>query len=250
MSRFTGRVAIVTGAAGGLGRLLCGALLDEGARVIALDVNAEAGAKLEAELGPGCDRFQFSTLDVCDAAAVADVEAWAPGLTSVDVLINAAGIIAYAPIEQTSINQWDRVFDVNVRGPFLMTKAVGPLMADGGAIVNVSSMAGLRAGAGWAAYSASKSALIALTKVAAAELAPKVRVNVVCPGALDTEMPHRLFEEHPAKDAVMAGMAEASMLKRLGQASEVVPLCLFLVSEAASLITGASIPIDGGSTAW
>lgn len=250
MSRFVGRVAIVTGAAGALGRLLCAALLEEGAQVIGLDLNAEAGAKLETELGLRCDRFKFSALDVGDAEAVSDSGTWAPGLTSVDVLINAAGIIAYAPIAQTSIDQWDKVFNVNVRGPFLMTKQLGPLMSDGGAVVNVSSMAGLRAGAGWAAYSASKSALIALTKVAAAELAPRVRVNVVCPGALDTEMPHRLLKAHPAKDAVMAGMAEASMLKRLGEASEVVPACLFLASDEASLITGASLPIDGGSTAW
>ena len=92
--------------------------------------------------------------------------------------------------------------------------------------------------------------MVAFTKVAAAELAPRTRVNVVCPGALDTQMPHRLLEGHPAKDTVLESMARASMLGRLGEAREVVPLCLFLAAAEAGLVTGATIAIDGGMTAW
>ncbi|WP_033293106.1 SDR family NAD(P)-dependent oxidoreductase [Amycolatopsis jejuensis] len=242
-ARFEGKTAVVTGASGDLGRLLCTALLDEGASVIGLDIDATRGEQM-VEAGRA---FTFRQLDVTDAAGV---EAFGRACEPVDVLINAAGVISYAPMGETTVEEWDRVLGINVRGAFLVTKALEPVLREGGAVVNISSSAAVRAGAGWSAYSTSKAGLVAFSKVAAAELAPGVRVNVVCPGALDTQMPHRLLDGHPAKDEVMTQMAQASMLGRLGEAAEVVPLCLFLASAEASLITGASIAIDGGMTAW
>ncbi|WP_224391975.1 SDR family NAD(P)-dependent oxidoreductase [Pseudonocardia sp. ICBG1293] len=247
MTRFDGKVAVVTGAAGDIGSRLCRALAAENAEVIGADVDEAAGARLTAEMHAAGTSFTFRHLDVADPRSVA---AFARTVGRVDVLVNAAGVLSYAPLSETAVEEWDRVLDINVRGAFLVTKELTSALADGATVVNLSSSAAVRAGAGWSAYSASKAALVALTKVTAAELAPRCRVNAVCPGALDTRMPHRLLDGHPAKETILHGMAEASMLKRLGEADEVVPICLFLASEEAGLITGASIIADGGTTAW
>lgn len=245
--RFRDKVVVVTGAAGDVGRLLCAAFLDEGAAVVGLDVDSAQGEQMQADsLRRGRD-FTFGLLDVADPEAVA---AFGRDSSPIDVLVNAAGVISYAPIGETGVQEWDRVLGINLRGAFLVTKAAGPLLREGSSVINVSSSAALRAGAGWSAYSVSKAGLVAFTKVAAAELAPRTRVNVVCPGALDTRMPHRLLEGHPAKDTILDGMSQASMLGRLGEAREVAPLCLFLAGDEASLVTGATIAVDGGMTAW
>ncbi|WP_020495749.1 SDR family NAD(P)-dependent oxidoreductase [Sciscionella marina] len=247
MTRFDGKVAVVAGAAGDLGKLLCRALLGEKATVVGIDIDQQGGQRLQDELRQAGEPFTFHRVDIADPEAVAS---FAERCDRVDVLINAAGIISYAPLVETSLEEWDRVLDINLRGAFLTTRALAPLLAEGAAVVNVSSSAALRAGAGWSAYSVSKAGLVALSKVAAAELAPRARVNAVCPGALDTQLPHRLLDGHPDKDAIMTGMAQASMLRRLGEAREVVPLCLFLASDEASLLTGATVAADGGTTAW
>lgn len=245
--RFLGKVAVVTGASGDLGRLLCEALLDEGSSVVGIDVDAARGGQMQARAGETGRDFTFRQVDVTDADAVA---AFGRDSAPVDIVVNAAGVISYARIGETSVEEWDRVLGVNVRGAFLVTKALEPVLRDGSSVINIASSAALRAGAGWASYSVSKAGMVAFTKVAAAELAPRARVNVVCPGALDTQMPHRLLDGHPAKDAVMEQMARAAMLGRLGEAREVVPLCLFLAGDDAGFVTGATIAVDGGTTAW
>ncbi len=250
VSKFEGKVAVVSGATGDLGQLLCRALIADGAQVIGLDIVEATAEILHESLRAHGVPFRAFRLDVADPEAVDAFIASSDAPPRVDVLINAAGVITFAPMAQTSVTDWDRTFDINVRGAFLLTKGFAPVMQAGGAIVNISSSAALRAGAGWSAYSASKAALVSLSKVAAAELAPGIRVNVVCPGGLNTKMPHRLLEGHPEKQQILGEMALASMLKRLGEASEVVPVCLFLASADASLITGAMIPVDGGMTAW
>ncbi|OZM80829.1 SDR family NAD(P)-dependent oxidoreductase [Pseudonocardia sp. MH-G8] len=245
--RFLGKAAVVTGASGDLGRLLCEALLDEGCSVVGIDVDAAGGELMQAQAREAGRDLTFRQVDVAEADAVA---AFGRDSGPVDIVVNAAGVISYARIGETTAEEWDRVMGVNVRGAFLVTKALEPVLRDGGSVINIASSAALRAGAGWSAYSVSKAGLVAFTKVAAAELAPRARVNVVCPGALDTRMPHRLLDGHPAKDAVLEQMAQASMLGRLGEAREVVPLCLFLAGAEAGLVTGATIAVDGGMTAW
>jgi NAD(P)-dependent dehydrogenase (short-subunit alcohol dehydrogenase family) len=250
MKRFSGKTAVVSGAAGDVGRALCRALASEGADVVGIDIAAEDGEELRSELRGVAGSFTFRRVDVTDPVAIAEFGEEI-GLIShaVDVLINNAGVLGLWPLAATTLDNWDRVQQTNLRGAFLLTKALMPMLADGSAIVNMSSSAALRAEPGMAGYAASKAGLIAFTKVTAAELAPRVRVNVVCPGPLDTAMPRRFLEGHPDADAIMAGMASANMLKRLGRPDDVVPLCLFLVSDEARFITGASIPVDGGMSA-
>jgi NAD(P)-dependent dehydrogenase (short-subunit alcohol dehydrogenase family) len=244
--RFKGKMAIVTGAAGDVGRLLCRALAAEGARVTGIDIALEAGAAHERALrAEGLD-YSFLAVDVADPAAIAG---FAAAQRQVDILVNNAGILGYWPLAQTSLADWDRVLAINLRSAFLLTKGVVPVLTDNSVILNMSSSVALRAGTNTAAYSASKAGLIAFSKVAAAELAPRTRVNAVCPGPLDTAMPRRFLHGHPQAEQIMNSMADATMVKRLGEAQEIVHLCLFLASDEARFITGAALTIDGGMSA-
>jgi NAD(P)-dependent dehydrogenase (short-subunit alcohol dehydrogenase family) len=244
--RFKGKTAIVSGAAGDVGRLLCRALAAEGARVTGIDIAAEAGAAHERALrAEGLD-YSFRAVDVADPTAVAE---FAAAQHQVDVLVNNAGILGYWPLAQTSLADWDRVLAINLRSAFLLTKGVVPMLTDNSVILNMSSSVALRAGTNTAAYSASKAGLIAFSKVAAAELAPRTRVNAICPGPLDTAMPRRFLQGHPQAEQIMNSMADATMVKRLGEAQEIVHLCLFLASDEARFITGAALTIDGGISA-
>lgn len=246
MGRFEGRRAVVSGAAGDLGRALCRGLAEEGADVLGLDIQAAAGSALERELRDAGLRFAFKAVDIADAAAVAEACA---GESAVDVLINNAGILHFKPLPEITVEEWDRVQAVNLRGAFLLTRALAGALTDGSAIVNVSSVGAISATGGYAAYASAKAGLIALSKESAAELAPRTRVNVVCPGPLDTAMPNRFLEGHPDKDAILEQMANAGMLKRLGRVEDVVPLCLFLAGDEASFMTGATVVVDGGMSA-
>jgi NAD(P)-dependent dehydrogenase (short-subunit alcohol dehydrogenase family) len=246
LMRFSGKSAVVSGASGDVGRGLCRGLAAEGCRVVGIDIAATAGAALEKELRAAGLDFSFQKVDVADAAAIA---AFGATLGPLDVVINNAGILGYWPLAATSLADWDRVLDINLRAAFLMTQAVIPHLREGSVILNMSSSVALRAQANTAAYSASKAGLIAFSKVVAAELAPRTRVNTICPGPLDTAMPRRFLEGHPQADQIMSSMANATMVKRLGEAQEIVTLCLYLASEAAGFITGAAITIDGGMSA-
>lgn len=246
MNRFQGRIAVVSGAAGDVGRLLCQGLAGEGARVVGIDVAKSAGEALEKDFRSSGLDFTFRCVDVADPAAIEELAA---SESEIDILINNAGVLGYTSVAETSLAEWERIQAINLRAPFLLTKAFASAFRAGGSIVNMSSGVALRAEASTAAYTASKAGLVAMSKVVAAELAPKVRVNVVCPGVLDTAMPWRLLEGHPEAKEIMASMASSNMQKRLGKAEEVVPLCLFLVSDDASFITGATIAVDGGRSA-
>jgi NAD(P)-dependent dehydrogenase (short-subunit alcohol dehydrogenase family) len=244
--RFKGKMAIVSGAAGDVGRLLCRALAAEGARVTGIDIALEAGAAHERTLrAEGLD-YSFCAVDVADPTAI---EGFAAAQRQVDILVNNAGILGYWPLAQTSLADWDRVLAINLRSAFLLTKGVVPVLTDNSVILNMSSSVALRAGANTAAYSASKAGLIAFSKVAAAELAPRTRVNAVCPGPLDTAMPRRFLHGHPQAEQIMNSMADATMVKRLGEAQEIVHFCLFLASDEARFVTGAALTIDGGMSA-
>lgn len=242
-----GRTAIVTGGAGGIGAAAARALAAEGAQVAVLDVD-EGGAKVADEVGG-----RFERCDVADEGEVASVvERCAGAWGRVDVLVNVAGIEQNSSYDQTTVEEWNRILDVNLRGAWLTCKHVAPRMvaAGRGSIVNVSSTNGLVGSLAGAAYGASKGGLVILTKDLAIELARTgVRVNAVCPGTIDTPLLHRWVDrsEDPAR---AWKVVERSMpVGRVGTPDEVAGAILFFASDASSLCTGAALPVDGGLTA-
>jgi NAD(P)-dependent dehydrogenase (short-subunit alcohol dehydrogenase family) len=242
--RFAGRGALVTGGASGIGLATARALAREGARVALLDRDRSV-----SDVAGGLGGVSV-VADVTDEAAVeAAVETVARELGAApDVLVSSAGVYRVEPLLETAAGDWDAVLAVNLRGTFLVARAVVRRLAGaGGAIVNLSSMAAVVADASEPTghYNASKAGVIALTRQMAAEWAPLgVRVNAVCPGVIDTPM-LRLMDD-PAAGARY--LRESVPLGRLGRADEVAELILFLASDAASYITGAAVPVDGGAT--
>ncbi len=238
MQRLEGKVAIVTGAAGGLGRAQVAALAAEGAAVVATDIRP-AAAEAEA-LG---ERVRFLAHDVTDFARWQEVVAETERVHGpVTVLVNNAGIVRAAPIEEMSEGDYRAVIDVNQVGVFLGMKAVVPSMrrGGGGSIVNIASMDGIIAHPGVAGYVSSKFAVRGLTKVAALELGHAgIRVNAVCPGVIETPM---------AASAPLAWLNELP-IPRLGRPEEIASLVVFLASDEASFATGAEYVMDGGYTA-
>lgn len=237
MGRFEGTVAIVTGGARGMGEAEVRRLVAEGARVVIGDVLAEEGQALATELG---DAALFVRLDVTDESSWRQVvraahEAFGP----VGVLVNNAGILAYAAIDVTAAETFRRVLDVNLTGVFLGIRAVAPDMksAGKGAIVNISSAAGLVGMQDLAAYSASKWGVRGLTKSAALDLGHSgIRVNSIHPGGVRTAMTAR----------VEPSAFEHQAIARIGEPAEVAAAVAFLASDDAADITGAELAVDGG----
>jgi len=251
---FTGKVAIVTGGANGIGREVCQGFVRGGGRVAVVDRDAEAGAALAAELGRG--RAIFRAADVTRAAEVQGyVKATLDAFGAIDCFHNNAGIEGrVAAIVDYDEASWDAVMGVNAKGVFLGLKYVLPIMiaAGRGAVVNTASVAGLVGTPGMSAYVASKHAVNGLTKVACGEVGPLgIRVNAVCPGPIDTRMVRDIAKQVSPNnpESIEANYAAAIPLRRYGQAEEVANLVLFLLSDLASNISGAQVTVDGGRTA-
>ena len=249
---FAGKVAIVTGASSGIGRATALALARAGARVAAVGRHRGALDAVAAEIAaivPASPPALTIVTDITGAAApdaiVGEVVSAAGGI---DVLVNAAGIIATASTDQTPDEMWDRMMDINVRAPFRMMRAAYPhLKARKGAIVNVSSVNGLRAFAGVSVYCASKAALDHLTRCAAPDWAPdSVRVNAVNPGVTVTNLHRRGGMDEEKYAAFLERSKTTHPLGRPGRPEEVAALILFLASDDAGWMTGETIPIDGG----
>ncbi|MFT4054051.1 MAG: glucose 1-dehydrogenase [Novosphingobium sp.] len=245
MDRLKGKVAIVTGGARGMGAATCRLFAAEGAKVAITDVLENEGESLSAELG---EAARFWRHDVTSAeqwaSVVAEVEAT---LGPVDILVNNAGVLLFRTLLDTSIDEWQRVLNVNLTGEFLGIKAVAPgMIARGrGSIVNISSSDGLKGANGLGAYASSKWGVRGLTKVAAMELGHKgIRVNSIHPGGVDTIMTNH---DNSTRDKVNERFGNVP-LQRVGAPEEVAAASLFLASDDASYLTGTEIIVDGGMT--
>ena len=238
------KVALVTGAARGIGLATARRFLAEGWRVALLDIEGELQASAAAAL-KNPDNALAITCDVSDAAAVgAAMAAVMSRFGRLDALVNNAGVAVFAPVLETSDADWNRIMAVNLTGPFLCTKAAAPLMREqgGGAIVNITSISAVRASTLRSAYGTSKAGLAHLTKQLAVELASlNIRVNAVAPGPVDTAMAKQVHTRE-----IRADYHDAIPLNRYGLEEELAEAIYFLCSERSSYITGQILAVDGG----
>ena len=248
-----GRVAVVTGAASGIGEATAIACATEAAAVALLDRDPDGLARVEAAIR---DTGRRSLAVVTDVTREGDcrraTETVRDRLGDIDVLCNCAGVIRRASVVETDLETWEHVFAVNVRGTFLMCRAVIPEMASRGrgAIVNTGSGWGLVGGPRAAAYCASKGAVVQLTRAMAIDHGPAgVRVNCVCPGDTDTPMLRQEADELGVDASDLLRDASNRPLGRVGSAAEIARAVVFLASDAASYVTGATLVVDGGGLA-
>jgi meso-butanediol dehydrogenase/(S,S)-butanediol dehydrogenase/diacetyl reductase len=239
---FAGRVAVVTGGASGIGAAAAAALAAEGARVVVADVDRDLGPAVAREVGG-----TFEWVDVADHGQVTRLVAdTARSLGRLDVLVANAFATAFGSIESLGFAEWGRTLDVTLTSVFTGLRAAIPVMRAqcGGAVVNVASVSGLRGDRGLAAYNAAKAGVVNLTRTAALELARSgIRVNAVCPGLIDTPALQRAFSRLPEREA----LARAAVpVGRFGRAEEVARAIVFLASDDASYVTGATLVVDGG----
>ena len=254
MTRLKGKAAIVTGAGSGIGRAIALVFGREGAKVAVLGRRRELLQAVVDELNRSGAEGVALPCDVTHAdEARGAVEQAETKFGRLNVLVNNAGILSVSTVESISEEEWDRVIDTNLKGPFLMSRAVLPAFrrAGGGTIVNIGSVLGLVGMKDRAAYCASKGGVALLTKAMAIDHAHEnIRVNCICPSIIETELVKGLFNESEAGRAARDARIGTLPLGRFGKPEDVAELAAFLASEESSWITGTAIPVDGGLTAY
>ena len=243
--RLDGRRALITGGASGIGEATCRALTAAGATVTIADVDRARAKAVAGEL-PGAATLPF---DIADEAAV---NAALAGIDRLDILVNNAGIGLVGGIEETEAADFARLFRVNVEGTYLVTRALLPkLLASGGCIVNIGSVAGLVGIKKRFAYCATKGAIVAMTRQLAVDYAGRLRVNCICPGTVDTPFVEGYLEKYHKheKEKVRAELNQRQPIGRLGRPEEIAHMVLYLCSAEAAFVTGSVLAIDGGWTA-
>ena len=251
--RLKDKVAIITGGGTGIGRA-CGELFaEEGASVVLAGRRAERIDEAAAAIRGRGGRALAVVADVSRAAEVEElVERTLAELGAIHIAVNNAGVLLVATVEQTSEADWDYVMNTNLKGVFLVSRAVIPAMrrAGSGSIINISSILGLVGMKSRAAYAASKGGVTLLTKAMALDhAADKIRVNCICPAIVDTELVADLLARAPDPEALRRTRTEQVPLGRLGTPRDVAQMALFLASEESSWVTGAAFPVNGGYTA-
>ncbi len=251
--RVEGKVAIITGAASGLGAESARRLAREGAAVVLTDMQAEAGQAVADEIQAAGGRAVFLPHDVTDEARWAEVVAHAvERFGRLDVLVNSAGVGGGEPILEATLEGWRRVVGINLDGTFLGVRHAAPVMAAAGhgSIVNLSSILGKVGMPGAAAYCASKGGVALMTKAVALELAPMgVRVNSVHPGFIETPMVTNSLRDSGNENEMRDMIVSRHAMGRLGVPREIADAIVFLASDESSFMTGAELVVDGGYTA-
>jgi NAD(P)-dependent dehydrogenase (short-subunit alcohol dehydrogenase family) len=254
VTRLAGKIALITGGGTGIGRAIALAFAREGAKVAIVGRRADKLAEVLGEIR----KHDVDGLAIaCDVAKATDVERavieTSAKFGGLNVLVNNAGALHVATVEGTSEEEWDRLMTVNMKGPFLMSKAVLPAFrrAGGGAIVNVGSLLGLVAMKDRAAYCASKGGVTLLTKAMAVDHGHEnIRVNCICPSLVETDLVQALFNDGERGATLKKERIATFPLGRAGQPADVAEMAVFLASDESSWLTGAAIPLDGGLSAY
>jgi NAD(P)-dependent dehydrogenase (short-subunit alcohol dehydrogenase family) len=257
MTDLSGKVALITGAGSGIGRAAAARFAAAGARVGLTDIDEKGLAETAAELPDDAvvsvagDVVDPATMDELTTAAVAR-------FGRVDALFNNVGILIMKSLLDTTAADFDRLMHVNCLSQLIAMQRVVPEMrrrkegaeSGGGSVINVSSVGGLVALPNVSAYCPSKSAVIGLTRAAAAEFAPDIRVNAICPGGVSTPMSDAHLESFDDKEAAMRLLTGRQLIKRYARPDEIATVAVFLASDEASFMTGAVVPVEAGHTAW
>lgn len=245
------RVAVITGAGSGIGRESAILFAHEGAKVVVADINDSGGGETVTAIKSGGGEAIFVHTDVTKTSETENlIKATVSKFGKIDILFNSAGIVhRLTPIEDFEESLWDKVYSVNIKGIFLVTKSVVPVMkkAGGGVIINMASIAGVRPRKGQCAYASSKAAVIMLTKELALELASnQIRVNCICPAAVDTPMKTQMMSDGADFEEFTKAIIATMPLGRLAQPQDVAYAALYLASDESAMITGSCLNVDGG----
>lgn len=244
--RLDNKIALITGGASGIGEATCRVFADAGAIVIICDIDGARAAKLAADLPGGA---RAAICDITSEQAVKDLFQTIPRL---DVLVNNAGIGHVGTVEETTIEDFERLMKVNVTGPFLMTRAAVPLLvASHGNIVNIGSVAGLVGVKKRFGYCATKGAVVAMTRQLALDYPTQIRANCICPGTVDSPFVEAYLEKYHKheKEEVRGQLNQRQPIGRLGRPVEIAHMALYLASDEAAFVNGSVQTIDGGWTA-
>lgn len=253
MTRLASKVALITGAASGIGRAAALLFAREGARVVIADVQDDLGRATAASISDAGGAAAFVHADVSRAEdARAMVDATVQRFGRLDVLFNNAGVGKHIPFEQLTEAEWDRIVDINLRGVFLGCRYGVPALkhAGGGAILNTASQSGLQGHPNNQAYCAAKAGVINFTRSLAKDLArDNIRVNAICPGGTDTPILRGYIPPGESNDYVTRLVAPHTPFGRLARPEEIAAAALFLVSDDASFVSGVALPVDGAASA-
>lgn len=248
--RLEGKTALITGGSSGLGNAMARRFVAEGASVIIADIDAENGQALADELG------SMARFEVLDVSLEGHWQRVLEGAAAIDVLINNAGITTYGSVEELTLEQFRHEFEVDVIGVFLGCKyAVANMKANpkgtGGSIINMSSLAGVRATGSLTAYNAAKAAVTHMTKSVAMHCATNnygIRCNSIHPGVIHTPILDKVLAQVPNPDEVYAGWVAVHPVGRIGRPEEIAAMAVYLASDEAGFTTGAEFRVDGGSS--